>query len=127
MKAVPLAVAIIPTCTVTRLTVDDSVTLAARSAEREVFIRMDRGGQMERQSRVERFDPDADPMSVCCLLSLLNARITDARIEEDGELRLQFGETTLRLPPDEHQVSWTVTTSDGARAVCIAEGRVIWQ
>jgi len=108
----------------TRIAVDDAVTLSLHAGGRQATLRIDGAGTLDGSA----FDPDTDPASVAPLLALVHRRIDAAELGEDGALRLVFsGGARLAVLPNEHAVSWAVRASDGAQASCIAEGKVVWE
>lgn len=127
MDGTPEAVKAMRGGMLTRLIIDDSVTLLMRNRDREITLRVDVAGRLEADGATTPFDPDTDPASLGCLVPLLFQRIADAGIEKDGTLSLTIGGTALIVPFDDHQISWSLTTSDGAQASCLAEGFVVWQ
>lgn len=127
MSTVPRAVQALAGCTVTRLVVDDAVTLALRSATHEVMLRIDAAGVLAREDGEHRFDPDTNTESVACLLGLVHRRVSAVHLAEDGVLVCEFGNDRLRLQPHPHQVSWSLSGPDGSNASCLAEGMVVWE
>ncbi len=127
-QALPDALAALSGCRVTRFVIDDSLTLALQAAGREVTLRIDGEGRLERGGEPHRFAPDADPAGLAPVLSLLNARVAAVAVSADGRLELKFdGGARLAALPDDHQISWSVRVSGGASASCIAEGKVVWE
>lgn len=127
-ESLPEALGALRGCMVTRFIIDDALTLVAHAAGREAVLRIDGEGTVERAGAAQRFAPDADPAGLGPTLSLLHARIEAVELGADGRLALAFaGGARLVAFPDEHNVSWSVRVSGGARASCIAEGRVVWE
>jgi len=123
----PTAVADMKGCIVTRLVIDDALGLALCGANRELTLRIDAAGELRRDGRVHAFDPDRDASTLAPFISLLNERIDEVTLADDGRLDLAIGPARVTVAPDEHQVSWSVTSASGARASCIAEGKVVWE
>jgi len=124
---VPPAVEALLGCIITRLVIDDSVTFGLCNGEREVRLRMDGRGSLKQPDQTLLLDPDGDPVSIACLIGLIHERVDRVEITPEGGLDLQVGKSLICLDPDEHQVSWSITASDGSQASCIAEGKVVWQ
>lgn len=114
-------------CIATRLSIDDSFTLTLCGIDREIVLRIDGNGELERDGTCTAFDPDRDPTSVVPLIGLLNRRIDAAELGDDGRLTLFSADVRLTIMPNEHAMSWSVHGPDGTRASCIAEGRVVWE
>ena len=114
-------------CMVTRLSIDDSFTLTLCGIDREVILRIDGIGELERDGVAAEFDPDRDPTSVMPLIGLLNRRIDQVELGNDGRLSLYSQRVRLTVLPSEYAVTWSVHGPDGTRASCIAEGRVVWE
>ncbi len=123
MSTVVPVVKAMPGCIVSRVAVDDSFTLTLCGIDREIVLRIDGEGEIGGTT----FDPDRDTMSVLPLLSTLNRRVDAARVEADGGLILDIEQRQLRVLPNDHGVSWSMHATDGARASCLAEGRVVWE
>lgn len=123
----PPAVAALKGCFVTRLTIDDALTLALCAEGRELTLRIDAAGELRRDGRVHAFDPDRDPGTLAPFIGLLNEAIVEAMLGDDGQLELVTSQAHVIVQPNEHQVSWSVASAAGARASCIAEGRVVWE
>lgn len=128
MDRLPEALANLRGCTVTRLCVDDAATFSLHATGLSVTLRLDGAGRLKRAGESYVFDTDADPASAAVLLGLLHDRIAAAALGTDGGLELRFASgASLTVLPNEHGVSWSAQTSRGARASCIAEGRVVWE
>ncbi len=127
MKFVPPAVEALSGCIITRLVIDDSVALNLRGGEREVQLRIDGRASLKHLDKALLFDPDGDPTSVGCLISLIQQKVNKVEITPEGGLDLHVGAALISIDPDEHQVSWSIIASDGSQASCIAEGKVVWQ
>lgn len=124
----PPAVRALVGLTLVRVVVDDAVTLALRSAEREASVRIDCAGAVrDEHGNAHAFDPDESPRSLAGVLGLLQERVKAATVESDGALCLQLGAALLTARPHDHQVSWAVKTSDDESASCLAEGMVVWR
>ena len=123
MSTVVPVVKAMPGCIVSRVAVDDSFTLTLCGLDREIVLRIDGEGEIGGTT----FDPDRDTMSVLPLLSTLNRRVDAARVEADGGLILDIEQRQLRVLPNDHGVSWSMHGTDGTRASCLAEGRVVWE
>jgi hypothetical protein len=123
----PHALADLTGCMVSRLQIDDAVTLFLRAADREVSLRIDGRGSLSIAARSQTFDADADLTSVGCLIELLHQSVRQTALRRDGTLHLQTdGGATLMAHPHPHQVSWAVRSSRGPSASCLAEGMVVW-
>jgi hypothetical protein len=127
MTDMPPALAALKGCVITRLTIDDALGLALCGEGRELSLRIDAPGELHHAGGVHAFDPDRDPRTLGDLICLLNQRVDDVRLHENGGIEIVTRESRVTVPPEEHQMAWTVTSSDGARASCIAEGRVVWE
>jgi len=127
VAAPPPIVTAMAGCIVTRLGIDDSFTLTLCGIDREIILRIDGNGELERDGTCAEFDPDRDSSSVVPLIGLLNRRIDEVELGNDGRLRLFSQQSRLTVLPSEHAVSWSVHGPDGTRASCIAEGRVVWE
>ncbi|MCS6920946.1 MAG: DUF6188 family protein [Elioraea sp.] len=128
MEPLPKALAALAGCTVTRLCVDDSVTLALHALGRAVTLRVDGPGRLQRAGAAHGFDTDADPATAAALLGLLYDTVASGFVGADGTLEIRFASGAhLSVPASEHGVAWSLHTADGARASCIAEGRVVWE
>ncbi len=127
-EPLPDAIAGLRGCRVTRFVIDDSLTLALHGPGREVLVRIDGEGRLERGGQAYRFSPDEDPAGLAPLLSLMSVRLESPCVAADGSLQLHFEDgARLTALPDDHQVSWSVRILGGASACCIAEGKVVWQ
>lgn len=125
-EVLPAAVAALAGTMVTRFVIDDSLTVVCAAAGREVRLRIDGVGRLERAGRVVDFAPDADPAGLAPVLALLHERVHAVSIAADGALALECAGARLVALGDEHAVSWAVSASDGSSATCIAEGKVVW-
>jgi len=114
-------------CIVTRLGIDDSFTLTLCGIDREIILRIDGNGEIEKDGTLTDFDPDIDPSSVLPLIGLLNRCIDDVELGNDGRLSLYSRKMRLTVMPSEHHVSWSVRGPNGSSASSIAEGRVVWE
>ena len=127
MNGSPEAVMAMQGAVLTRLIIDDSLTLTLRGGGRELTLRIDVAGQIEGPSGSLAFDPDTNPSSLGQFAPLLFHAVQACGLEESGELRFQINGSVVRIPPDPHQVSWSLSTSDGPKASCLAEGYVVCQ
>lgn len=127
-EPLPDVIAALRGCRVTRFVVDDSLTLTLQGPGRQLAVRIDGEGRLQRNGQSHRFSPDEDPAGLAPLLSLMNARLDSASVAADGvlELRFEHGAALTALPHD-HQVSWSVRIPGGGSASCIAEGKVVWE
>lgn len=123
----PSIITAIVGCIASRLSIDDSFTLTLCGIDREIVLRIDGNGELERDNICTAFDPDLDPISVMPLIGLLNRRIDTAELGDDGQLTLFSAGVRLTVMPSEHAISWSVHGPNGIRASCIAEGRVVWE
>lgn len=114
--------------TVTRIAVDDSLSLYCRAADgRDAEVRIDGGFSMT--------DPGGDTASGCVedsprsatpVLSQVYCLIRAARIDETGALEIVFADDSiLTANAEEHFVSWELKASDGFHAVCLADRDVV--
>jgi hypothetical protein len=127
VNVAPPIINAIPGCIVTRVIVDDSFTLTLCGIDREIVLRIDGEGELQRDGGHTAFDPDRDPASVVSLIGLLNRRIDGVELADDGRLHLMTPGMRLSVLPSEHAVSWSIHGPDGTRASCIAEGKVVWE
>jgi hypothetical protein len=124
----PAALAAMRGCAVTRFVVDDSLTLVLQSAGCAVELRIDGQGLLTGASGELRFSPDMDPSGLAPVLGLMNASVAEVSLQTDGRLALDFRDgRRLAALPEDHHVAWSVRSTCGASASCIAEGRVVWQ
>ena len=114
--------------TVTRISVDDSLTLFCRAGDRrEAEIRID-GAFAYVDPAGEAFTGciEESPRGAGPVLELVFARIAAARIDETGALELSFaGDAVLTAEAENHFVSWEIKTSNGFHAVCLADRDVV--
>lgn len=126
--APPPAIAMLAGCTLSRIAVDDSLTLGLRASGRSATLRIDGAGRLQAAGGARAFDTDGDPASAGPLLGLLNSRVDEATVRADGALELRFaGGERLVVEPSDHAIAWTAIASDGAQASCLAEGKVVWE
>lgn len=126
--ASPPAIAMLAGCTLARVAVDDSLTLGFRAAGRAVTLRIDVAGRLQAAGRMQAFDTDGDPASAAPLLGLLNGRVAAAAVRADGGLEIGFaGGEVVVVEPSDHAIAWSATSTGGAQASCLAEGRVVWE
>lgn len=124
----PAALAALRGCAVTRFVVDDSLTLILQAGGRLVDLRIDGAGTLAGAGGELRFSPDTDPAGLAPVLALMNAGVADVTLHADGRLALRFRDDRVLVAlPEDHHVAWSVRSSCGASASCIAEGRVVWQ
>ena len=113
---------------VTRIAVDDSLTLFCRAADgREAEIRIDGAFSLEDASgSVVTGCVEDDPVNAGPVLGLVLGIIAAARISEAGALELEFGGgSKLSAAAEDHFVSWELKSSDGFHAVCMADRDVV--
>lgn len=61
------------------------------------------------------------------LLPLLNADVAAVHVDENGELVLAIGGTSIRCAADPHYEAWNLVGSQGERVVCGPAGRLtVW-
>ena len=126
-QPLPAALAALPGSAVTRLIIDDSLTLVLQAPGNELVLRIDGSGRWQWHGETASFSADADPASLAPLLGLLQARVVGVALADDGRLELRFDQgALLSALPDDHQIAWTVRSA-GASATCLAEGKVVWQ
>tara|TARA_A100001037_G_scaffold165337_1_gene148819 strand:+ start:2215 stop:2610 length:396 start_codon:yes stop_codon:yes gene_type:complete len=113
---------------VTRVAVDDSLTLFCRTADGQeaeiridgAFVLSDSAGNMS-TGCVEDCPASAGPV-----LGLVLCNITAARITETGTLEIQFLDGhQMFAEAEDHFVSWEIKSSDGFHAVCLADKDVL--
>lgn len=122
----PPALAALEGCLVSRLTVDDALTLGLSGVGRAPTLRLDGAGVVEHGGARHAVDVDRDPRSAAALLGLLGGRVAAVHLRRDGALELRCDLGMLVCEPHEHQVSWQVQGPDGTRCACLAEGMVVW-
>ena len=113
---------------VTRIAIDDSLTLFCRAADgREAEIRIDGAFVLSDPSRQEsKGCVEDNPASAGPVLGLVLGSIAAARITETGALELQFLDGhQLSAEAEDHFVSWEIKSSDGFHAVCLADRDVV--
>lgn len=124
----PPAVSALIGGTLCKVIVDDALTLCLRSTRCEASVRIDNAGMLRDEAGLEHpFNADEAPRSLGCVLQLLQHRVLRASVQDSGELVLDFGFAVLTAIPHDHQVSWSVSTSEGYAASCLAEGAVVWR
>jgi len=114
--------------TLTRIAVDDSLTLFCRSGDgREAEIRIDGAFVWRDASGTEHAGCVEDsPSSVGPLLEAVYTRIATARVDADGGLEIGFGDgALLTATAEDHFVSWEIKGGDGFHAVCLADRDVV--
>lgn len=114
--------------TVTRVSVDDSLTLFCRAGDgREAEIRID--GAFDWRDSAGNSHPgcvEDSPRSAGPVLDAVYTVIATARINEEGALEICFGDaSTLTAAAEDHFVSWEIKGSDGFHAVCLADRDVV--
>lgn len=114
--------------TVTRVAVDDSLTLFCRAGDRrEAEIRID-GAFDWRDTQGTRHSGcvEDSPRSAGPVLDAVYTLIATARINEEGGLEIVLGNTcALTAAAEDHFVSWEIKGSDGFHAVCLADRDVV--
>ena len=111
----------------TRIAVDDSLTLQLRGADGlSCALRVDGalrytgadGAAFEAcvETQAERIGP---------LFVHLFERIDAIEIEQDGALLLRFRGAGLRALPHAHAMAWKISASNGFEAACLEDGRVV--
>lgn len=114
--------------TVTRIAIDDSLTLYCRAGDgREADIRIDGSfAQTDTTGTVETGCVEDVPRSAAPVLSRIYCRIGAARVTETGALEIRFADgTVLCADAEDHFVSWEIKASDGFHAVCLADRDVV--
>jgi hypothetical protein len=113
---------------VTRIAVDDSLTLFCRAAYgREAEIRID-GAFVLSDSAGNRSTGcvEDSPASAGPVLSLVLCGISAACITETAALEILFLDGhQLSAEAEDHFVSWEIKSSDGFHAVCLADKDVL--
>jgi len=123
----PAALEGIRGCCVTRLIIDDALTLSLQGAGRSASLRIDGRGRVSRHGSTFDFEPDQDPTTLREVLGLLYGVVKAVFVENDGTLELYFEDgAKLEALPDDYQVSWQVRCGNLGVA-CIAEGKVVWE
>lgn len=111
----------------TRLIIDDALTMVLVAAGREASVRMDGRGRVTRAGLAAELAPDENAASLAPMLALLYEHVAEVALEADGTLALRFGGgAALEMLPHDHQIAWVVRCG-AASAACIAEGRVVWE
>lgn len=114
--------------TVTRVAVDDSLTLFCRAGDgREAEIRVD-GAFLWCDSTGDSHAGcvEDSPRSAGPVLDAVYTRIATAGINGDGGLEIGFGDgATLTASAEDHFVSWEIKGTDGFHAVCLADRDVV--
>ena len=113
---------------VTRIAVDDSMTLFCRASEgREGEIRIDGAfSYTDASGHAHTGCVEDSPASAGPVLGLVLTRIATARIDHAGSLELVFGDgAVLSASAEDHFVSWEIKSSDGFHAVCLADRDVV--
>ena len=114
--------------TVTRVAVDDSLTLFCRAADgRDAEIRID-GAFAWRDSAGHEHAGcvENSPRSAGPVLDSVYTLISAAGINDDGALEIGFGDgAALTAAAEDHFVSWEIKGSDGFHAVCLADRDVV--
>lgn len=114
--------------TLTRIAVDDSLTLFFRSGDgREAEIRIDGAFVWRDASGTEHPGCVEDsPSSAGPVLEAVYTRIATARVDADGGLEIGFGDgALLTATAEDHFVSWEIKGGDGFHAVCLADRDVV--
>jgi hypothetical protein len=114
--------------TVTRIAIDDSLTLFCRAGDgREAEIRID-GAFTWRDTSGNEHDGCVEdmPRSAGPVLDAVYTRISTAGINVEGGLEIRFGDgASLTAKAEDHFVSWEIKGGDGFRAVCLADRDVV--
>ena len=114
--------------TVTRIAIDDSLTLFCRAGDgRAAEIRIDgRFSLRAADGATSEGCVEDNPSSAGPALNLILGLIRAARIDEGGGAVIDFADgTSLAADAEEHFVSWEVSTSAGFHAVCLADRDVV--
>lgn len=114
--------------TITRVAVDDSLTLFCRAGDgRAAEIRIDGAFVWRGSDGVSHTGCVEDaPHSAGPVLDAVYTLIATARINEDGGLEIGFGDgAALTAAAEDHFVSWEIKGSDGFHAVCLADRDVV--
>lgn len=114
--------------TVTRIAIDDSLTLYCRAGDgREAEIRIDGAFSLTGPSGdTETGCIEESPRSAAPVLSRVYCLIGTARIADTGALEIGFADgTRLTAQAEDHFVSWELKASDGFHAVCLADRDVV--
>jgi len=113
---------------VTRVAVDDSLTLFCRKADgREAEIRIDGAFVLsDSGGNLSTGCVEDSPASAGPVLGLVLCSISAASITETGALEIQFLDGHQMLAEaEDHFVSWEIKSSDGFHAVCLADKDVV--
>ena len=113
---------------VTRIAIDDSLTLFCRAGDgHEGEIRIDGAFTFTDAAGAKHAGCVEDnPSSAGPVLGLVLGRISSARIDADGSMELVFGDgAVLSASAEDHFVSWEIKSSDGFHAVCLADRDVV--
>lgn len=114
--------------TVTRVAIDDSLTLYCRAGDgRDAEIRIDGGFSIiDTGGHTETGCVEDSPRSAAPVLSQVYCLIRTARIAETGALEIGFADgTVLTADAEDHFVSWELKASNGFHAVCLADRDVV--
>jgi hypothetical protein len=114
--------------TVTRIAVDDSLTLFCRGGDgREAEIRIDGAFVWRDATGTEHAGCVEDtPSSAGPVLDAVYTRISTARVDAAGGLEIGFGDgARLNATAEDHFVSWEIKGGDGFHAVCLADHDVV--
>ncbi|MGB0630895.1 MAG: DUF6188 family protein [Alphaproteobacteria bacterium] len=113
---------------VTRIAIDDSLTLFCRAGDgREGDIRIDGAFSFtDPAGGVHAGCVEDSPASAGPVLGLVMGIIRTARISEEGALEIGFGDgSELSASAEDQFVSWEIKSSDGFHAVCLADRDVV--
>jgi len=113
---------------VTRVAIDDSLTLFCRAGDgRGGDIRIDGAFSFtDAGGHVHSGCVEDSPVSAGPVLGLVMGVIRSAGISEDGALEIGFGDgAVLSASAEDHFVSWEIRSSDGFHAVCLADRDVV--
>lgn len=114
--------------TVTRIAIDDSLTLYCRAGDgRDAEIRIDGAFTLaDAAGAIETGCVEDSPRSAAPVLSKIYCRIDTSRITETGAVEIGFaGGAILTAEAEDHFVSWELKASDGFHAVCLADRDVV--
>jgi hypothetical protein len=114
--------------TVTRIAIDDSLTLICRAADgRDAEIRIDGAFSVAGPAGdTETGCIEDSPQSAAPVLSQVYCVIRTARVTDTGALEIGFADNTLlTADAEDHFVSWELKASDGFHAVCLADRDVV--
>ena len=114
--------------TVTRIAIDDSMTLSCRAGDgRDAEIRIDGAFSLtDSNGNTETGCIEDSPRSAAPVLAQVYCQIAAARITDTGALEIGFADGThLTADAEDHFVSWELKVSNGFHAVCLADRDVV--